>query len=137
MSERLRDIEVILMNRPGALADFGEILGSVGVSLEGGGVFTHDGIAVAHFLVDDAEAARSALEGAGIGPVHIHDVVMLKLDQETPGQLGSVSRRMRDADVNILVQYSDHDHNLVLVVSEMHFETCAAIATEWKRDSRH
>jgi hypothetical protein len=134
MSARLRDIEVILKNRPGALSDFGEILGAVGVSLEGGGVFTHDSIAVAHFLVGDAETARSALERAGIGPVRIHDVVMLQLDQENPGQLGLVSRRMRDAGVNILVQYSDHDHSLVLIVSDGHYGTCAAIAAEWRRD---
>lgn len=44
---------------------------------------------------------------------------------------------MQDADVNILVQYSDHNHSLVLIVSDEHYETCAAIATEWKRDSGH
>ncbi|MFC9427675.1 hypothetical protein [Streptomyces sp. NPDC056987] len=53
MSARPQDLEVHLPNGPGALADLGQALGSSGVSLAGGGVFTHDGQAVAHYLVDD------------------------------------------------------------------------------------
>ena len=37
MSTHLRDLEVHLPHRPGALADLGQALGAAGVSLEGGG----------------------------------------------------------------------------------------------------
>lgn len=131
MSGSLHDIEVLLPDRPGALAELGETLGAAGVSLEGGGVFTHQGVGVAHFLVDDADRARSALEERGIGPVSIHEVVTLRLDQEVPGQLGTLARTMADAGIGIAVQYSDHDHRLVLVVTPAQHEACARIAHEW------
>jgi hypothetical protein len=128
---RLRDIEVALADRPGALATFGEVLGAAGVSLEGGGVFTVNGSAIAHFLVDDADTAVTALTAAGMGPIEVSDPVMLRLDQGTPGQLGLVARRMAEAGVNLRVQYSDHDHNLVLVPDAGHHEVCVAVANAW------
>jgi hypothetical protein len=98
-----QDISTILPDRPGALAAFGQVLGVAGVSLEGGGVFTTAEGGIAHFLVDDPAAARQALEGAGIGPVVISDVVTVRLRQDVPGQLGLLARRMADAGVNIKV----------------------------------
>ena len=129
----LRDLEVVLADRPGALADLGEVLGAAGVSLEGGGVFGHDGAGVAHFLVADADRAQAALHDAGIGPVTVSEVVLLRLDQGTPGQLGQVARLMADAGVNLRVQYSDHDHQLVLVADPSDHDLCTATAARWGR----
>ncbi|USQ80233.1 ACT domain-containing protein [Ornithinimicrobium faecis] len=128
---RAADLEVLLADHPGALAELGETLGAAGVSLEGGGVFTHEGTAIAHFLVDDPERGRDVLQENGIGPVHVHDVVTLRLDQEVPGQLGAFTRRLAEAGINILVQYSDHDHRLVLVVDPAQHGQCADIAAQW------
>src|SRR5690606_28268086 len=113
----VQDIELILPSRPGALAELGRFLGAAGVSLEGGGVFTHEGTAVAHFLVADGERAAAALHAGGLGPVRVHDVVSARLDQETPGQLGASAQLLADAGIDILTQYGDHDHRLVVVVS--------------------
>ena len=122
---------MLLADRPGSLAELGEVLGAAGVSLEGGGVFTHRGEAIAHFLVDDAERGRAALDAAGIGPVTIHAVVTTRLDQEVPGQLGAFARAVADAGISILVQYSDHDHRLVLVVPPGQLTECRRIAAGW------
>ena len=112
------DLQIDLPHRPGALAEMGEALGRAGVSIEGGGVFLAQGRGIAHFLFDDARAARTALEAAGIRVVAAREVVTLRLAQAVAGQLGLVARRMADAGVNIEVQYSDHDHRLVLVVDD-------------------
>lgn len=128
-----KDLGVTLSDRPGSLAEFGQILGRAGVSLEGGGVFTHDGQAVAHFLVDHAEIGRVALEARGIGPVTVREVVTTRLNQDLPGQLGAFTQKVADAGINILVQYSDHEHRLVLVVSPDRHDDCLAIAAEWER----
>ncbi|GGV69685.1 hypothetical protein GCM10010277_80020 [Streptomyces longisporoflavus] len=131
MSAHLQDIEVRLPNRPGALADLGQALGGAGVSLEGGGVFTHDGRAVAHYLVDDGPAALAAATAAGLGPAVVRDVVMTRLDQETPGRLGTLTRLLGNAGVNIQVQYSDHAGNLVLLVPDEDAEVCRAALGGW------
>ena len=131
-----KDIGVVLANEPGSLAQFGQTLGAAGVSLEGGGVFVHNGVAIAHFLVDDAEVARTALESAGIGPVTINPVVMLQLDQEVPGQLGAFTHRLAQGGVNILVQYSDHNHSLVIVTDAVQHGKAEILAREWTNERR-
>ena len=110
----MKDLAIALENRPGALAEMGEALGRAGVSIEGGGVFEGG----AHFLFHDAEAARNALEAAGIRVLAVNDVHVHRLNQEEPGQLGKYARRVADAGINIEVQYSDHDHNLILVLDK-------------------
>jgi hypothetical protein len=128
---RMKDLSIELENRPGALAAMGEALGKAGVSVEGGGVFVANGVGVAHFLVENASAARAALEAAGIRVVAVNDVLIQKLRQDEPGQLGKIARRMAEAGVNIEVQYSDHDHNLILVVDDA--ERGRVVSEEWMR----
>ena len=126
----MRDLTIVLENRPGALAEMGDALGRAGVSVEGGGVFVVDGRGVAHFLFEDGAAARGALEAAGIQVVAEREVLVQRLNQEQPGQLGAISRRMADAGVNIEVMYSDHDHQLILCVDDV--EAARQIATSWR-----
>ena len=115
----VRDLAIALENRPGALAEMGEALGRAGVSVEGGGAFVVDGRGIAHFLFEDGAAARRALEAAGIRVLAERDVLVQRLRQAEPGQLGKISRRMADAGVNIEVLYSDHEHPLIRVVDDI------------------
>jgi hypothetical protein len=132
VSARLQDLEILLPDRPGALADLGQTLGGAGVSLEGGGVFTHAGTAVAHYLVDDGPAALAAVTAAGIGPAVVRDVVMTRLDQQTPGQLGALARLLGDAGLNVLVQYSDHAGNLVLLMDDQDVPAGREVIARWE-----
>lgn len=115
----MKDIEIHLLDRPGALAEMGETLGAAGVSLEGGGMFVHHGVGIAHFLVEDAVKAKQALEAKGIAVAAIHEVLIQKLKQEVPGQLGKICRLMADHHINILTQYSDHANQLILIVDDL------------------
>jgi hypothetical protein len=110
----------------------GEALGRAGVSLEGGGASVVNGKGVAHFLVKDGEAARHALEAAGIRVEAVREALLQRLNQDEPGQLGKIARRMADAGVNIEVMYSDHDHQLVLVVDDV--VKGRAVSEAWMRD---
>ena len=125
----MKDVTIALEDRPGGLAGLGEALGRAGVSIEGGGAFVVDGRGVAHFLFDDGAAARAALEAAGIHVAAVRDVLVQRLDQARPGQLGSLTRRMADAGVNIEVLYSDHDNRLILVVDDI--ARGRAVAEAW------
>jgi hypothetical protein len=128
----MKDLSLRIEHSPGALADVGEALGRAGVSIEGGGAFAVDGTGVAHFLIRDAdlEAARAAL---GAKLVFQREVLVQKLDQNTPGQLGALCRKMAASGVNIEVLYSDHSNQLILVVDDP--ARGSAVSEEWM--SRH
>jgi len=115
----MKDLAILLENRPGALAEMGEALCRAGVSIEGGGAWVVGGDGVAHFLFEDGAAARQALEAVGIRILEEREVVALRLRQDVPGQLGILTRRMAEAGVNIEVLYSDHNHQLILVVDDL------------------
>jgi hypothetical protein len=130
----MRDLTIRLENRPGALAEMGEALGRAGVSIEGGGAFVVEGKGIAHFLFDDAAAARKALEAKGIAVLEDREVLVQRLNQDQPGQLGKIARMMAEAGVNIEVMYSDHQNQLILVVDDL--EKGRAVSENWKRESR-
>src|SRR5215218_4963966 len=129
---RMFDVAIRLENRPGEMARMGEALGKAGVSVEGGGGWVLDGKGYMHFLFHDGEAARRALEGVGIEVLNVREVLVQKLRQDVPGQLGMIARRMADADVNIEVVYSDHANQLILVVDD--FEKGRAVSDAWKAE---
>ena len=127
----MKDIAIHLQDKPGALAEMGETLGAAGVSLEGGGMFVHNGKGIAHFLVEEAEKAKQALEAKCIQVASIHDVLIQKLKQDMPGQLGKICRLMAKNNINILVQYSDHSNQLILVVDD--HEKGKIISDNWAK----
>src|SRR5690606_40157297 len=114
----MKDLEILLENKPGELARLGKILGENNISLEGGGTFQNEEFCIAHFLVKEPEKAKFALEDNGIKVLGIHEVLILKLRQDVPGQLGNFCSKLADGQVNILNQYSDHDNQLIIVVDK-------------------
>jgi hypothetical protein len=128
----MKDLTIALTNRPGALAAMGDALGQAGVSVEGGGAWVVNGQGTAHFLFENGAAARSALEAAGIKVLAVRDVLIQKLNQSEPGQLGKLTRRMAQAGVNIEVLYSDHNHQMILVVDDM--AKGRAVSEAWTRE---
>lgn len=115
----MKDLTIELAERPGALAEMGEALGRAGVSVEGGGVWVAGGRGAAHFLFADGDAAKRALDAAGISVLAVREVLVQRLNQDEPGQLGKIARRMADAGVNIETMYSDHENQLILVVDDL------------------
>ena len=129
----MKDLAIALDDRPGALAEMGEALGKAGVSVEGGGAWVIDGKGVAHFLFKDGAAARRALEANGIKVLAEREVVVQRLKQAVPGQLGQLTRRMADAGINIEVMYSDHDNQLILVTDDT--EKARMVARAWMKET--
>ena len=72
-------------------------------------------------LFDDVDATPSVVE-----------VLVQKLKQDVPGQLGKIARRMADAGVNIEAMYSDHDHRLILVVDN--YPAGREVSAAWERE---
>src|SRR5919106_3285613 len=108
-----KDLEVVLQNVPGTFASMGEALGSAGINIVGIGGFVAGGEGIVHLLVDDAAAARSAIEGAGHQVRGERDVAVADLEDK-PGELGRVCRKMADAGVNLDLVYLTTGLKLVL-----------------------
>ena len=113
----LKDLKVILENRPGTLADLGEALGNAGVNIEGM-CGPCEGNEVAHVLVGDIASARAALGKAGIQVQGESDVLVLDVNDK-PGVLGGVCRRLSDAGVNIDFFYAATNTRVVLGVDDL------------------
>lgn len=127
------DLSIKLENRLGTLADMGEVLGKARISVEGGGVFVEKGEGIAHFLFEDGAAATKALKDANIEVVTYTKVLVQKLRQDVPGQLGKLTRRMAEAGVNIEVMYSDHDNQMILVVDD--YDKGKEVSDAWQKEN--
>jgi hypothetical protein len=99
-----RDLTVILMDRPGTLADMGEALGEAGINIEGACGFPCEGMGVAHILVEDVAGARRVLEAHGFQVGGEREVLVLEIEDQ-PGALGKITRRIADAGVNVDLVY--------------------------------
>jgi hypothetical protein len=101
----MKDLTVIMEDKPGKLADLGEATGGAGVNIKGLCAMVGDGKGFIHILVEDANAARAALDDAGIAVADERDAVVVDL-HDKPGAMGEIARDLADAGVNIDVAYT-------------------------------
>jgi hypothetical protein len=114
----MKDLTVILEDRPGRLAALGEATGNAGINIEGV-CGAHEGSGAVHILVEDEAAARSALSDAGLEVDGDRDVLVVDVE-DRPGSMGEVARRIGDAGVNIELVYTTFGEvRLVLGVDDI------------------
>jgi hypothetical protein len=101
----MKDLTVILEDKPGALADLGEATGGANINVEGMCATTAGGKGEIHILVEDPAATREALDGAGIGVSGERDVLVVEVE-DRPGTMAAVARSLADADVNVEFAYT-------------------------------
>jgi hypothetical protein len=115
------DLAVSVPDSPGGLADVGEALGNAGINIEGMcGVGMGDR-GVIHVLVEDAAAARAALEGAGLSIERESEALVSELpaDQiDTPGVVGRMARAVANAGVNFQAVYLATKNRAVAVTDD-------------------
>jgi hypothetical protein len=121
-----KDLAVELADRPGTLAALGEALGKAGVNIEGICGVPAGGKAVVHILVEDAAAARRALQQAGVSVVGEQDVLVLTL-QDRPGALGAAARKIADTGANVTLVYLATGPRLVIGASDLAKAKAAAM----------
>ncbi len=113
-----KDFTVILENKPGTLADLGEALGNAGVNIEGVCGFPCAGKGELHILVEDPDAARKAIEGAGLKIQKERSVLVVGVEDH-PGELGRTMRSIADAGVNVDLVYLTMKDELVVGADDL------------------
>ncbi|MEJ2249186.1 MAG: amino acid-binding ACT domain-containing protein [Candidatus Lokiarchaeota archaeon] len=117
----MKDLTVVLENRPGTLADMGESLGQSGINMEGICGFPLRNEGIVHILVEDDTTARWALENAGFEVRAVREVLVINIGNITgePGSGGKMARKIGDYGVNIDLIYLAENNRIVLGVDDM------------------
>jgi len=117
----MKDLMVVLKNKPGMLADMGEILGKNNINMEGICGFPLKDEAIIHILVEDETTTKWILEAAGFEVRAVREVLVIDVGNVAgkPGSGGKITRKIGDAGVNIdLIYFAEHN-KLVLGVDNM------------------
>ncbi|HEV8536162.1 MAG TPA: ACT domain-containing protein [Candidatus Limnocylindria bacterium] len=116
------EIVVQTDDRPGVIADLGELFGQAGVNIKAAAAFAHDGRAYLHFVVDNADRALAALRVGGWKVQASREVLAVTLD-DRPGELGRYARSLAEAGVNITALYTAGeragDKELIVAVDDL------------------
>jgi len=98
----MKDLTVILKNKPGTLADMGEVLGKNGINMEGLCAFPQK-------------------EDAGFEVRAIRDVLVIDIANVIgkPGTGGKMARKIGNAGVNIDLIYLAENNRIVLGVDNL------------------
>jgi hypothetical protein len=100
----LEEIVVTVDDRPGVLADIGELLGRANVNIETLTATTYNGLGVIHLVVDDGEEAAQLLRANGFKVEGTRPVLTATLDDQ-PGELGRYCRRLAESGITIAAAY--------------------------------
>lgn len=100
----LEEIIVIVDDRPGVLADLGELLGASGVNIETLSASTYNGQGVVHLVVDDGDDAAEVLASNGFKIESSRPVMTVTID-DRPGELGRYCRRLAQGGIDIAAAY--------------------------------
>lgn len=111
------DLTISTEDRPGELAKVGEALGNAGVNIEGVLGIGMEGRGVIHICVQDAGAARQALEAAGVKIEGETDAILgaPAAGASEPGTLGRMTRRVAEAGINLRAVYLATGNRPVIV----------------------
>jgi hypothetical protein len=96
----LKDLTVVVPDRPGTLAHLAEAIGKAQINIEAFSGDNLEGAGVLHLLVEDARGVRKIMEDAGLEVREERDVLVIDTE-DRPGALAGVAQRIAATGVNI------------------------------------
>ncbi len=117
----MKNITIILENRPGSLADIGETLGCANVNIEALCGIPVEGKGYLNITIKDHVRTRCILEEAGFKIVAERDVLIYDMEHISgiPGAVGEITRKLASAGINIDLIYIAEHNKIVLGVDDL------------------
>ena len=117
----LKDIAIILENKPGALADLGETLGKENINIEGLCGSLCNGEDLVHILIEEHGKAYNVLERAGFKIKEQREVLVIELKNivKKPGSGGNIFRILASEGININLIYLAENNRLIIGVDDL------------------
>lgn len=118
---QLKDFAIILENKPGKLAELGELLGKENINMEGLSGALCEGEDIVHILVEEPGKTYNVLERAGFNIKEQRDVLVIDIRDmvKKPGSGGSIFRRLAQEGINIDLIYLAENNRLIIGVDDL------------------
>ncbi|UCG00624.1 MAG: amino acid-binding protein [Candidatus Heimdallarchaeota archaeon] len=117
----MKDISVVLEDKPGTLADLGETLGKANINIEGLCGATCKGEDLIHILVEESGKAYNVLERAGFKIKEEREVLVIDIMEivRQPGSGGRLFRKLAQEGININLIYLAENNRIVIGVDDL------------------
>lgn len=114
----MRNLVVMLEDRPGTIAEVTEALGEAGINIEGFCGFPSPPGGTLHLLLEDSDRAQEVITSTGATVRDVREVLVVPCSDE-PGALGEWTRRMANAGVNLDLCYQAAGDRVVLGTAQL------------------
>ncbi|MCK5346012.1 MAG: hypothetical protein KAR20_21525 [Candidatus Heimdallarchaeota archaeon] len=117
----MKDITIVVENKPGALADLGETLGKENINMEGLCGTLCEGEDLIHILVENPGKTYNVLERAGFKIKSQREVLVVEIKDivKKPGSGGNLFRKLAHEEINIDLIYLAENNRLVIGVDDL------------------
>ena len=117
----MKDITIVLEDKPGTLADLGETLGKANINIEGLCGVTCEGEDLIHILVEESGKAYNILERAGFTIREEREVLVMDIKDivKKPGSGGTLFRKLASEGININLIYLAENNRIVIGVDNI------------------
>ena len=115
----MKQISIVVENRPGILAEVTEIMAKNGINIETIEAETIGGSGIVIMTVDKYDLALKKLRDASFNAI-TEDSLLIKLKDE-PGALAKIAKRFKDANINIRsfhIISRDGDNSIAAISTE-------------------
>lgn len=114
-----QDFTIMLPNRPGVLANLCNKLGKAGINIEGISGTQYQDKVVLHMMFDEKAAEAQTLLYKNNFTITSTREVLTASVRNQPGELGKLSQKLANAEVNIDFIYLGKNNQVVLGVDDV------------------
>lgn len=113
------DFTIMLPNRPGVLANLCNKLGKAGINIEGISGTQYQDKVVLHLMFEEKSSEAQALLYKNNFTITSTREVLTATGKNQPGELGKISQKLANAEINIDFIYLGKNNQVVIGVDDI------------------